>query len=108
MRTLLLIATLICFQFGCGHPNPTGVRAKLDDAVSRHASIDERIIEWGAPSMKETLSDGQTVYTWKLPWTETELLPGTTTGYQLPHDCTVVITASSDNIIHSYKTEDCY
>ena len=47
MRALFLIATLACFEFGCTHGNPLFVRGKLDDAVKRHASIDERIVEWG-------------------------------------------------------------
>ena len=82
------------------------VRGKLDDAVKRHASIDERIVEWGAPSAKETLSDGQIVYTWKLSWSEEQILSDMT-AYSLQHGCTVVITSSSDNAIQSYKTDDC-
>ena len=106
MRAQLLIAMIACFQFGCSIVNPTSVRAKLDDAVKRHASIDERIMDWGVPSGKETLSDGQLVYTWKLPWSEQQILPDMT-AYSLQHGCTVVITSSSDNAILSYKTDDC-
>ena len=105
MRTLLLIATLACFQFGCGHWNFT-LKAKLHDAVQRHASIDERIMEWGDPSAKETLNDGQIVDTWKLPWSDEQLMPGGN-AYSIPHACTVVITTSSDNAVQSYKTDDC-
>jgi len=105
MRTLFLIATLACFQFGCGHGINT-LKANLDDAVQRHASINERISDWGEPSRKETLGDGQLVYTWKFPWSEEQILPGGT-AYQLPGMCTVVITASSDNAIQSYKTDGC-
>ena len=99
------IATLVCFQFGCGHGNYS-LKAQLDDAVQRHASMDERIMEWGEPSQKETLNDGQLVYTWKLPWSEEQLLPDGT-AYPLQHGCTVVITSSSDHVIKSYKTDDC-
>ena len=106
MRALFLIATLACFQFGCSHGNPTLIRGKLDDAVKRHASIDERIMEWGAPSGKETITDGQFVYTWKLPWSEEQILPDGN-AYPIQHGCTVVITTSSDNAIQSYKTDDC-
>ena len=106
MRTLFLIATLACFQLGCGHNNPTFVRGKLDDAVKRHASIDERIMEWGAPSGKETLTDGQLAYTWKLPWSDENIMPDMT-AYRITHACTVVITTSSDNVIQSYRTDDC-
>jgi hypothetical protein len=106
MRTLFLIVTLACVQFGCGHDNPTLVRGNLNDAVKRHASIYERIMEWGAPSGKETLTDGQLVYTWKLPWSEEQILPDGT-AYPIQHGCTVVITTSSDNAIQSYKTDDC-
>ena|SRR6476620_8451248 len=106
MRTLFLIATLACFQFGCSYGNPMSVRGKLDDAVKRHASIDERIMEWGAPSAKETLTDGRFVYTWKLPWSDEQFLTGGN-AYSIPHECTVVITTSSDNAIQSYTTDDC-
>jgi hypothetical protein len=106
MRALFLIATLACFEFGCSHGNPLFVRGKLDDAVKRHASIDERIMEWGTPSGKETLTDGQIVYTWKLPWSDEQILPGGT-AYTITHGCTVVITTSSDNAIQSYETDDC-
>jgi len=105
MRTLFLIATLACFPFGCGHGINT-LRANLDDAVQRHASINERIMDWGEPSGKETLSDGQLVYTWKFSKSEEQMLPGGT-AYQLPGVCTVAITTSSDTAIQSYKTDDC-
>lgn len=102
---LFVIATLASFLFGCGHSGHT-LKAKLEDAVQRHAPIDERLIEWGEPTAKETLADGQLVYTWKLPWSELQMLPDGT-AYPLQHGCTVIITSSSDNAIQSYKTDDC-
>jgi len=54
MRAQLLIAMIACFQFGCSIVNPTSVRAKLDDAVKRYASIDERIMDWGAHRQAKT------------------------------------------------------
>jgi hypothetical protein len=107
MRTHFVIATLACFQFGCGHGNLNfTLSGKLDDAVQRHASIDERIMEWGAPSTTETLNDGQIVYTWNLPWSDEQFLTGGN-AYSIPHKCTVVITSSADKAIQSYKTDDC-
>ena len=106
MRTLFLIATLACFQFACSYDNPMSMRGKLDDAVRRHASIDERILEWGTPNGKETLTEGQLVYTWTIPYSEEQILPAGN-AYQVPHRCTVVITTSSDNAIQSYRTDDC-
>jgi hypothetical protein len=70
---------------------------KLDDAVQRHASITERIMEWGAPSEKHTLSDGRIVYTWKIPWTWSSV----------NHLCTIAITASADNTVESYNYRYC-
>ena len=40
-------------------------------------------MDWGEPSGKETLSDGQLVYTWKFSKSEEQMLPGGT-AYQLP------------------------
>ena len=105
MRTLLLLITLACFQFGCSHGHFT-LKAKLDDAVQRHASIDERMAEWGVPTAKETLNDGQVVYTWKLPRSDEQILPDGN-AFTIPRECAVVVTASSDNAIQSYKTDDC-
>ncbi|HET8720618.1 MAG TPA: hypothetical protein VFM24_01235 [Nitrospira sp.] len=99
------MATLICLQFGCS-PGTHSIKAKLDDAVQRHASIEERIAEWGEPNEKETLKDGQLLYTWKLPWSEEQFLPDGT-AYPLQHGCTVFVTLSSDHVIQSYKTDDC-
>ena len=93
------------FSLRLRHWNFT-LKAKLDDAVQRHASIDERIMEWGEPSAKETLNDGQIIYTWKLPWSDEQFLSAGN-AYSIPHACTVVITTSSDNAVQSYKTDDC-
>ena len=106
MRTLFLIVTLACVQFGCGHDNPTLVRGNLNDAVKRHASIDERIMEWGAPSGKETSTEAHSTTHGNSLWSEEQILPDGT-AYPIQHGCTVVITTSSDNAIQSYKTDDC-
>jgi len=65
---VLLILTLLLLQYGC-HLGPSTLQIKLDRAVERKASIDERIVDWGAPDSKASLSDGRVVYTWKMPWT---------------------------------------
>jgi len=106
MRTrFLLVAMIASFQFGCGHGN-FGLRNTLDDAVHRHASIDERILDWGPFDTKETLSDGQVVYTWKFSWSDEQILTDMS-AFPIQHMCTVVITSSSDNAIQSYRTDDC-
>jgi hypothetical protein len=96
---------LAAFQFGCT-PGNSQLRATLDDAILRHASIDERVKDWGAATAKETLSDGQLVYTWKFPWSEQQMMPDMT-AYPIQHMCTVMITSSADNAIQSYQTDDC-
>jgi hypothetical protein len=70
---------------------------KLDDAVERHASITERIMEWGAPSGKQVLRDGRFIYTWEIPWAWHSVEPM----------CTVVITASAENTVETYRYQDC-
>jgi hypothetical protein len=102
---LFLITMLAYLPFGCVSGD-FELRAKLEDAVQRHALIDERIMDWGEPSGKETLSNGQLSYTWKFPWSEERLL-ASQTAYQVPHMCTVLVSTSSDNVIQSYKTDDC-
>jgi hypothetical protein len=101
----LLIAMIASFHFGCGHGN-FGLRGTLDDAVQRRASIDERILDWGASNTKETMSDGRVVYTWKFPWSEEQILTDMN-AFPIQHVCTVVITSSSDNAVQSYTTDDC-
>jgi hypothetical protein len=106
MRILFLVATMACLQFACSHGNQ--LRAQLDDAVQRHASIDEEIMDWGPPTRKETLSDGQLEYTWKFSWIEKRVLHGGSGAVDpRQHSCTIVITTSPDNVIQSYKTDDC-
>ena len=106
MRTrFLFIAMIASFQFGCGHGN-FGLKSTLDDAAHRHASIDERIVDWGEPNAKETLSDGKVVYTWKFPWSDEQILTDMS-AFPIQRVCTVVITSSSDNAIQSYRTDDC-
>jgi hypothetical protein len=108
LRTALLIALVLCLQYGCVH-DTSQLRAKLDAAVQRHASIDERIIDWGTPSGKDLLSDGRIVYTWKLPWTGNYINYGVPGGqaYPVQHWCTIIITAAADNTVQSYKYRDC-
>ncbi|MBH0178417.1 MAG: hypothetical protein HP491_11265 [Nitrospira sp.] len=108
MRIVALIVLLLSLQYGCHHgPNP--LQLKLDDAVQRHASIDERIMEWGAPSGKDALSNGRIVYTWKRPWTGNYVNYGVPGGqvYSSQHLCTIVIAASADNTVQSYNLNDC-
>ena len=65
VRTVVVVfAVVVLLQFSCARDNV--LRMKLDDAVQRHASIDERIVDWGAPAGKNVLSDGRIVYTWNL------------------------------------------
>lgn len=104
MRALFVIGAIAFLQFGC-HGN-FELRGTLEDAAHRHASIDERITDWGPPSEKETLSDGQLAYTWKFPYTEEQILPDMT-AFPIRRVCTVVITSSADNAIQSYKMDDC-
>jgi hypothetical protein len=104
MRALFVIGAIAFLQFGC-HGN-FELRGTLEDAAHRHASIDERITDWGPPSEKETLSDGRLAYTWKFPYAEEQILPEMT-AFRVQHVCTVVITTSVDNAIQSYKMDDC-
>ena len=108
MRKILLIAILICLQSACVN-GTSKLSVKLDDAVQRHASIDERIIDWGTPSGKDPLSDGRVVYTWKFPWTSSDVNYAAPGGqaYSVQRVCTVVITASADNKVQSYNYRDC-
>lgn len=82
---------------------------KLDNAVERKASIDERIIDWGAPDSKAQLSDGRMVFTWKKPWTSSQVHYAAPTQqvYTAQHLCTIVITTSAESIIESYNYRDC-
>jgi len=110
MRIALLIAILLGLQCGCVSKRDTSkLRMKLDDAVQRHASIDERIMEWGAPWGKGPLSDGRVVYTWKIPWTGSYVNYGVPGGqaYTVQHWCTIIITATADNTVQSYNYRDC-
>jgi hypothetical protein len=109
LHFFLLIATLVWLQYSCVHDGNSKLNEKLDDAVQRHASIDERIIDWGAPSGKDSLSDGRMVYTWKLPWTSHHVNYNTkgNTAYATQHVCTIVITAFEDNTIQTYNYRDC-
>src|SRR6478609_8949575 len=104
MRNFFLIAILIWLQYACEHDN-NNLRMKLDDAVQRHSSIDERIIDWGSPSGKDTFSDGRIVYTWKLPWTGNYINYGVPGGQanSVQHWCTIIITASTENTVQSYN-----
>lgn len=105
---VFLLGIIIFIQPACVHEN-TKLRVKLDDAVQRQASIDERIIDWGAPSGKDSLSDGRLVYTWKIPWTGNYVNYGVPGGqaYSVQHWCTVVVTTSANNQIQSYNYRDC-
>lgn len=112
MRIALLIVLLLCLQYGCTRgPSQLQIQLqmKLNDAAQRHTSIDERIMEWGAPSGKDALSDGRFVYTWKRPWTWSGVNYGVPGGqvYSSQHLCTIVITASADNTVQSYNLNDC-
>ena len=105
---ILPIIALLLLQNGC-HSGPNALQIKLDSAVERKASIDERIVDWGAPDSKAPLSDGRVVYTWKMPWTSSGVnyaVPGGQ-AYSSQHLCTVAITVTSDNIIQSYNYRDC-
>lgn len=108
MQIAALIVVLLMLQYGCVHQRDQ-LRIKLDDAVQRHASIDERIMEWGGPSGKDPLTDGRFVYTWKRPWTGNYVNYGVPGGqaYSVQHLCTIVITASADNTVQSYNYSDC-
>ena len=109
MQIAVLAIVLLMLQYGCVH-DTSKLQMKLDDAVQRHASIDERIIDWGAPSGKDTLSDGRIVYTWKNPWTGSYVNYAAGPGgqaYSAQHWCTIVITASADNTVESFKYSDC-
>jgi hypothetical protein len=105
--SIVLLAVVIVIYGGCGRNK--GLQMKLDDAVQRRASIDERIVDWGTPAGKTTLSDGRVVYTWTLPWTGHHVDYNTkgNQAYAVQHVCTVVITASADNQIQSYNYRDC-
>lgn len=108
MRKIFLIVFVASLQYACAHDN-NRLRVKLDDAVQRHASIDERIMDWGAPSGKDSLSDGRLVFTWKMPWTGSYVnyaVPGGQ-AYSAQHWCTIVITTSADNTVQSYNYRDC-
>ncbi len=113
MRVALLLVMALCLQQGCASEHNTNpLRLKLDDAVHRHALIDERIMEWGTPSGKDPLSDGRVVYTWKMPWSGRQLNPMNpgdpyNQAFAVQHLCTVVITAGSDNTVQSYNYRDC-
>lgn len=105
---VLLILTLLLLQYGC-HRGPSALQIKLDSAVERKASIDERIVDWGAPDSKAPLSDGRVVYTWKMPWTSSGVnyaVPGGQ-AYSRQHLCTVAVTVTSDNIVQRYNNRDC-
>lgn len=109
MQIGALIAIILCLQYGCEH-DTSKLRIKLDTAVEHHASIDERIIEWGSPTGKDSLSDGRFVYTWKIPWTGNYVNYAAGPGgqaYSVQHWCTIVITASADNTVQSYTYRDC-
>jgi hypothetical protein len=105
---VLLSLMLLLLQYGC-HLGPSVLQIKLDSAVERKASIDERIVGWGAPDSKAPLSDGRVVYTWKMPWTSSGVnyaVPGGQ-AYSSQHLCTVAITVTSDNIVQNYNYRDC-
>ncbi len=109
MRNAFLFLALILLQYGCEH-DTSQLRMKLDSAVERHASIDERIIAWGTPTGKDRLSDGRFVYTWKIPWTGNYVNYAAGPGgqaYSVQHFCTIVITTSAENNIQSYSYRDC-
>ncbi len=96
MRYALLSTLFLGFLCACVG-DTSDLRMKLDDAVQRRASITEPILEWGAPSGKHALNDGRIVYTWKIPWTWNSVDPL----------CTIVITASADNIVEKYDYHSC-
>ena len=100
------MVTASVLQYGC---QPRPLQIKLDSAVERKASIDERIIDWGGPDRKEPLSDGRIVYTWKMPWTSSDVNYAVRGGqaYSSQHVCTIVITVTSDNVVQSYNYRDC-
>jgi hypothetical protein len=105
--SVVLLAVVIVIYSGCSRNK--GLQMKLDDAVQRRASIDERIVDWGAPAGKTTLSDGRIVYTWTHPWTDHSVNYNTkgNQAYAVQHMCTIVITTSADNTIQGYNYRDC-
>ena len=106
---VFFMATAALFQYGCQPTGPSPLQIKLNSAVERKASIDERIIDWGAPDKKEPLSDGRIVYTWKMPWTSIGVNYAVSgdQAYSMQHACTIVITVTSDNVVQSYNYRDC-
>ncbi len=113
MRHTLLpfLTAFFLLPIACEHTPSRSqqIQSQLADAVQRQASIDERIMEWGAPNGKDILSDGKIVYTWKTPWTKGHINYGVPGGqaYTKQHFCTVVITTSPQSIIQKYNFNDC-
>jgi hypothetical protein len=70
MRIILVMFAFVLITVIGSACRTNSLQTKLDDAIRRHASIDERIVDWGAPAEKNVLSDGRIVYTWTIPWTE--------------------------------------
>lgn len=112
MSSMRILAAVLLLSFVVGSGCATGQRRvalqeRLGSLVGQ--PIDEAVKLWGAADATQQMTDGTTVYTWRLPWTSSSVNYGVPGGAVVPHQhlCRITLQTDSTSTIRSYHYEDC-